>query len=41
MLEDIRVRLERYISKPSSDIPQNWEDMRSEFGYATLGNNFA
>ena len=41
MLEDIRVRLERYISKPSSDISPNWEDMRSEFESATLGDNFA
>ena len=41
MLEDIRVRLERYISKPSSDISPNWKDMRSGFGYATLGDNFA
>ena len=36
MLEDIRVRLEGYISEPSSDISPNWKDMRSGFGYATL-----
>lgn len=37
MLEDMRVRPEGGISKPSSDITPNRENMRSEFRYTTLG----
>lgn len=36
MLEDMRVRREGGISKPSSDISPNWKDMRSESGYTML-----
>ena len=31
-----KVQLKGGISEPSSDIPPNWRDMRSEFGYKLL-----
>jgi hypothetical protein len=31
------VQLKGGICEPSSDITLNWRDMRSEFGYTTLG----
>ena len=31
-----KVQLKGGICEPSSDIPLNWRDMRSEFGYTTL-----
>ena len=36
MLEDMRVRPEKCISEPSSDVSLNWKDMRSEFRYTML-----
>ena len=32
-----KVQLKGGICEPSSDIPLNWSDMRSEFGYKLLG----
>jgi hypothetical protein len=37
MVEDTRIRPKGCISEPSSGISPNWNDMRSEFGYTTLG----
>lgn len=37
MLEDGEVRLEGCICEPCSDIPPNWKDIRTKFGYTTLG----
>ena len=36
MIEDGEVRPEGCICEPCSDIPPNWRDMRSKFGYTTL-----
>ena len=36
MIEDGEVRPEGRICEPSSDIPPNWSDMRSVFGYELL-----
>ena len=36
MCEKFQLKGCRY--EPSSDIPLNWSDMRSVFGYATLGD---
>jgi len=35
-----KVQLNGGICEPSSDIPPNWRDMRSEFGYKLLGEIF-
>ena len=32
-----KFQLKGGISEPSSNIPPNWRDMRSEFGYKLLG----
>jgi len=37
MIEDGEVRPEGCICKPCSDIPPNWDDIRTKFGYKTLG----
>ena len=36
MLEDGEVRPEGCICEPCSDIPPNWKDIRTKFGYKTL-----
>ena len=33
-----KLQLKGGISEPSSDIPPNWRDVRSEFGYKLLGD---
>jgi len=33
----LEVRPEEYVGGPGSDITLNWWDMRSKFGYTTLG----
>jgi hypothetical protein len=40
MLEDGTVRLEGGICEPCSDIPPNWKDIRTKFGYTeVIGNS--
>ena len=36
MLEDGKVRPEGCICEPCSDIPPNWKDIRTKFGYKPL-----
>ena len=36
MVEDREVRSEGCICEPCSDIPPNWKDIRTKFGYTPL-----
>ena len=39
MIKDGEVRPEGCICEPCSDIMTKWRDMRSKFGYTTLGES--